>query len=171
VNATDVLKYGHQTVLKTIEGLPESEWETTGVCGVWSVKDIIAHLASFELVLVDVLSTFLDGGPTPYLNRKVEEGDQFNDNWVAEYRDKTGSEVLGEYCDAHARVMSLVVQIPAETLRQPGTIPSYGPEYALDDYIVYSYYGHKREHSAQIAVFRDRLAREAVSVHEKVLAS
>jgi proline iminopeptidase len=29
-------------------------------------------------------------------------------------------------------------------------------EYALDDFIVYNYYGHKREHSAQIAVFRDR---------------
>jgi hypothetical protein len=171
VNATDVLKYGHETVLKTIEGLPESEWETSGVCGVWSVKDIIAHLASFELVLVDVLSMFLDAGPTPYLNRMVEEGDQFNDNWVAEYGDKTGAEALAEYCDAQVRVMSLVVQIPAETLRQPGTLPGYGPEYALDDFIVYSYYGHKREHSAQIAVFRDRLTSEAVRVHEKVLAS
>jgi hypothetical protein len=30
-------------------------------------------------------------------------------------------------------------------------------EYALDDFIVYQYYGHKREHCAQIAVFRDKL--------------
>jgi hypothetical protein len=41
---------------------------------------------------------------------------------------------------------------------KPGTLPWYGPEYALDDFIVYSYYGHKREHSAQINVFRDQLA-------------
>jgi hypothetical protein len=27
----------------------------------------------------------------------------------------------------------------------------------LDDFIVYTYYGHKREHAAQIAAFRDRL--------------
>ncbi len=27
---------------------------------------------------------------------------------------------------------------------------------ALDDFLVYAYYGHKREHSAQIAAFRDR---------------
>jgi hypothetical protein len=52
--------------------------------------------------------------------------------------------------------MTLVAQIPAETLRATGTIPWYGPEYALDDLITYMYYGHKREHSAQIAVFRDR---------------
>ena len=31
-------------------------------------------------------------------------------------------------------------------------------EYSLEDFIVYTFYGHKREHSAQIAAFRDRLA-------------
>jgi len=30
-------------------------------------------------------------------------------------------------------------------------------DYALDDFIVYTNYGHKREHSAQIAAFRDGL--------------
>ena len=39
--------------------------------------------------------------------------------------------------------------------RQSGTLPWYGMEYALDDFLVYIYYGHKREHSAQIAAFRD----------------
>jgi hypothetical protein len=170
MNATDVLKYGHETVLNIIEDLPESEWETTGVCGVWSVKDIIAHLASFEYILVEVLGLFLGGGSTPLLDRMIEEGDQFNDNWVAENKNKTGPEVLSEYCEAQARVMSLVVQLPAETLRQPGTLPAYGPEYALDDFIVYSYYGHKREHSAQIAVYRDRLAEEALSLSKEMSA-
>lgn len=52
--------------------------------------------------------------------------------------------------------MALVAQIPAETARLTGTLPWYGAEYALDDFVVYTFYGHKREHSAQIAVFRDR---------------
>jgi hypothetical protein len=52
MNALDVLKYGNLTVLRTIEGLPHSEWDTPDVCGVWSVKEIIAHLASFEDILV-----------------------------------------------------------------------------------------------------------------------
>lgn len=33
MNAIDVLQYGYRTVMTTIEGLPESEWETSGVCG------------------------------------------------------------------------------------------------------------------------------------------
>jgi hypothetical protein len=54
MNAVDILKFGQQTVLHTIDSFPDSAWETTGACGVWSVKDIIAHLASYE----QVLSTF-----------------------------------------------------------------------------------------------------------------
>jgi hypothetical protein len=66
MNAVDILKYGQQTVFQTLEGFPASALDTPGACGVWSVKDIIAHLASYEEVLVDVLSTFIGKHPTPY---------------------------------------------------------------------------------------------------------
>ena len=157
MNASDILKYGQGTVLQAIEGLPESAWETPGACGVWSVKDIIAHLASYEHVLVDVLSTYVSSGSTPYLNKYTDPGSNFNDTEVAARKGKTASEVLGELNDTHAQVMSLAARIPEETFRQTGTLPWYGMEYALDDFIVYTQYGHKREHSAQIATFRDHL--------------
>jgi len=156
MNASDILKYGQFTVLQTLEVFPASALETPGACGVWSVKDIIAHLASYEHVLVDVLATFLVGGPTPYLSKFTQPGGQFNDTEVDTRKEKTMKEVLSEFNDAHAQVMSLAAQIPVETFRQVGTLPWYGKEYALDDFIVYTYYGHKREHSAQIAAFRDR---------------
>ena len=63
---------------------------------------------------------------------------------------------LAEYNAAVTHVLSLIREIPPETARQPGTVPWYGQEYALDDLIVYQYYGHKREHSAQIAAFLDQ---------------
>ena len=157
MNATDILKYGQATVLQTIEGFPASAWETPGACGVWSVKDIIAHLASYEQVLVDILTACADGGSTPALNSFIELGGRFNDIEVNRRKAKTMQEVLAELNDTHAQVMSLIVNIPPETLRQNGTLPWYGMGYALDDVIVYMYYGHKREHSAQIAAFRDRL--------------
>jgi hypothetical protein len=57
----------------------------------------------------------------------------------------------------YEETLRLVQRIDAETLRRPGTLPWYGDAYALDDYIVYQYYGHKREHTAQINVFKDAL--------------
>ena len=157
MNAVDILKYGHQTVFQATEGFPEGEWETAGACGVWSVKDIIAHLASYEEVLVDILSTFIGRHPTPYLDRFIELGGQFNDTEVEKRQRRTVREVLDEFNDAYAQVMSLAEQIRPEQFRETGTLPWYGIGYSLDDVIVYMYYGHKREHSAQIAAFRDRL--------------
>ncbi len=47
MNLGDILEYGHQPVLKTVDGLPEKEWQRGGVCVVWSVKDISAQIALF----------------------------------------------------------------------------------------------------------------------------
>ena len=158
MNAVDILKYGHLTVLQTLDGFPESAWDTPGACGTWSAKDIIAHLASNELVLVDVLTTLRGSGPTPVFDRFLELRGQFNDTEVSSRKEQTIKEVLEEYNDTHTQVMSMVAQLSSETLRQNGTLPWYGEVYALDDFLVYAYYGHKREHSAQIAAFRDRLS-------------
>ena len=157
MNAIDILKYGQATVIQTIEGMPETAWETVGACGIWSVKDILAHLVSYEEVLVDVLSGFIGRHPTPTLDKFTGMGSQFNDAEVERRRGRTVKEVLSEFNDAHAQVMSLAERIPAEAFRHTGTLPWYGMNYALDDVLVYMYYGHKREHSAQIAAFRERL--------------
>jgi len=157
MNICDILKYGHQTVLDTVDGLPDPEWEKGGVCGVWSVKDIVSHLTSFEHVLVDVLSTLLDGGPTPHLSA-FQNDSTFNDTQVAKRKGRTPAQVLAEYKETHAKTMDLAARIPAEKCRANGTLPWYGDEYSLDDFVVYTYYGHKREHCAQIKLFRKRLA-------------
>ncbi len=157
MNATDILKYGQATALQAIDGFPETAWETPGACGIWSVKDILAHLASYEEVLVDILSAFAGRRSTPYLDKFTAPGGQFNDTEVERRKGRTVREILDEFNDAHAQVMSLTEQIRPEAFRLTGTLPWYGMEYALDDVLVYMYYGHKREHSAQIAAFRDHL--------------
>jgi hypothetical protein len=123
MNAVDILKYGQQTVLQTLEGFPGAAVETPGACGVWSVKDIIAHLASYEQVLVDVLSTFIGRHPTPSLDKFTEPGGQFNDNEVGRRKGRTMREVLGEFNGAHAQVMELAAQISPELFCQTGPCP------------------------------------------------
>lgn len=156
MNANDILKYGQGTVLQTLDGFPDGEWETGGVCGVWSTKDVIAHLTSYEQLLAEVLSGFAGGGPTPHMEMFGQIGAAFNDKQVEMRKDKNATDVLAELNDAHTRVTALAEQIPAEIFRQTGTLPWYGMEYSLDDIIVYMNYAHKREHCAQIGVFLDR---------------
>ena len=157
MNATGILMYGHLSALQAIDGLPATAWETPGACGVWSVKDIIAHLASYEQVLVDVLSGFVEKHPTPFLDKFTELCDQFNDTEVERRKRSTMREALDEFNGAHAQVMELSARIRPAVFCQTGTLPWYGIEYTLDDVLVHMYYGHKREHSAQITTFRDHL--------------
>jgi hypothetical protein len=156
MNANDILKYGHFTFLGSLDGLSDAQLVQGGVCGVWSTKDIIAHLTSYEQVLVEVLQGFLGGGATPYMEQYAQ-GEVFNDLQVAARKDNTTAEVMDEYKTVQAKTLEMIAQIAPETCRQVGTLPWYGADYSLDDFIVYAFYGHKREHSAQIHVFRDTL--------------
>ena len=165
MNSHDVLRYGHAAVQQVVRDIPDSVWEKTGACGVWSVKDIIAHLTSFEHVLEEVLTSIVESEThtstpsttTPYLTRFIESGVQFNNIEVHARQEKTVTEVLAEYDATHAEVMALIVQVPEEMNRRTRTLPWYGVEYSLDDFIVYAFYGHKREHCGQIALVHDRV--------------
>jgi hypothetical protein len=159
MHALDVLKYGNLTLLHTIRGLPENDWHTPGVCGFWSVKEIIAHLASFEYILVEALGVAAGDEPGPYLQGFLRDGQLFNDTQVPARSGLTVLETLAEYQMTQARTMDLATALPREAFRVTGFLPAYGAEYDLEDYIAYSFYGHKREHSAQIAVFRDQIGR------------
>jgi hypothetical protein len=155
-----MLTYGHQTVSIAVEGLNEANWEQAGVCGHWSVKEIIAHLASYEALLVEILQKILEPEAAAPLSEKLLTGyDPFNDEQVLLRQEMTVANQWHEYVTTHQATLALLQQIAQEKLRQDGVLGWYGSEYDLEDFLVYMYYAHKREHAAQIHVYRDRLAR------------
>jgi len=151
------MRYGHMTVLGAVDGLDDAGWERPGVCGVWSTRQIIAHLGSYEEAIADVLA--VAGGETesPVLDRFLALGAGFNDAEVAARDAMSPGETLAAYTAAHEQAMTALDALPDEALRRTGSIPWYGDGYALDDLIVYMVYGHKREHCAEIAHSRSRL--------------
>lgn len=158
MNADDVLKYGHLTVVRTLDGLDHAHWETPNVCGVWSVREIIAHLASFEHVLDAVLDSLLDGpSSTTLLDRFRADPLRFNDDEVARRASLSPQEIFDEYDQTYQLNALQLAQIPVGQRRELGILAWYGPEYDLEDFLAYSFYGHKREHCSQINVFRDLL--------------
>jgi hypothetical protein len=160
MNALDIVRYGHLTMLGALEGCTVDEVETPGACGLWTVKDIVAHLASYEQVLIGILDEVAGKGPNADLNRFRDAGVVFNDGEVAARIDQGFDDVLGELNRAHEQVLKQLASMEPAQLSRPGTVPWYGDAYALDDLLVYMYYGHKREHAAQVAAF-SQLARSS----------
>lgn len=158
MNAQDVLKYGHLTFLGSLERIPPEQWGDEGVCGVWSTKDVIAHLASYEVLLVEILTQIAGQNlPTPTLDQLLADWKGFNDKQVEHRRGMNKDAVLAEYKDAHEGVRRIAMTLEPKRFTKTGTLPWYGEAYSIDDYIVYQFYGHKREHAAQLDVFADRL--------------
>ena len=127
MHISDILMYGHLTVQRTVETFPAAEVGTAGACGYWSVKDLVAHLGSYELVLVDILDGFINpGSPTPHLEAFIRPDYNFNDEQVNQRQGMTFAEVYAEYQAAHAQVRDLAAQIPADLWQQSGALPWYG---------------------------------------------
>lgn len=156
MNVISMMEYGHKTVMAELKDLPIDRWTTPGVCGVWSVKDILAHLASYEHWFEEVIGVTMDSTrPTPTLTAFLSKDSNFNDNQVAAYKDHSAGEVLKAYEAAWQNTMTTSRKLAADLWDKAGLIPWYGEEYSLAELMVYSIYAHKREHSAQIAVYHD----------------
>ena len=116
------------------------------------------RVTSYELFLEDALTFVLGRTPTPTLDAMGRDYAGFNTAQVAARRGRTPQQVMDEYTQARTRVMALVEELGLERLRAVGTIPWYGADYALDDFIVYAIYGHEREHCGQVRQFKLRIA-------------
>jgi uncharacterized damage-inducible protein DinB len=155
MNATEMLDDSHIMIIQAVDHLPELEWEKPGASGEWTVKEILAHLTSYELALIDVLNTFFGHQPTPYMARLVNNGDEFNMEEVEKRTYTMAQHVLDEYNDAQLQAISLLAQIPPERIEQLGTMPWYGKDRCLSDVIRF-FYNHTCTHCEQIVTFRNR---------------
>src|SRR5947208_508948 len=110
MNAPDVLKYGHSWFLKAIDKVPDRFWDKPGATGTWSPKNILSHITSYELILVEILKEFVDSGKS--IKNPIEDHQKFNDTETSKRKDLSWQEVLEEYNSAHDQVAELIGQIP-----------------------------------------------------------
>jgi hypothetical protein len=153
VNPLDILRHGQREIDSLIDRFGPDDWNAVAL-GTWTAKDLVGHLGVFEVRFVEILTGFL--GEEPATNLLAEPLETFNDVQAAIRLDWSVEAILAELRDAFAAAMALVPRIPSERWREVGTIPWYGPEYALDDLVVYLMYGHKREHAPQLDAVLER---------------
>ncbi len=155
MRTSTLLENSNLLVIRAVENLNEAVWDIPGACGEWSVKDIVAHLASYEHVMVDVLQMLLEKReqPTPYVLHWLNQPAEFNAAEVKARRYQTAQQIEDEYQDTQVQATSLLKQLPEETILQKGTMPWYKPECCLADFITLMAQ-HIQEHCSQIALFR-----------------
>ena len=127
-------------------GLPDAQLMEPGVMGDWAVKDILAHVTTWEEEALEYLPLIIEGGRPP---RYVTYGgiDAFNNRMAAQKRGLSLSEVRRQLDETHGRLVEFIRNAPADQLRGE---TRFRRRLRLDTY------GHYPEHAEAIRKWRDR---------------
>lgn len=97
-------------------GLSESQMMQPGVTGKWSVRDILAHVTTWEQEALKHLSHIRTGGRPPRYSTQYGGIDAFNALMTEQKRHLALAEVLRELDEVHARLIRYVHEVPEELL-------------------------------------------------------
>jgi hypothetical protein len=131
-------------------GLPRAQMTVPGVTGNWSVKDVLAHVTTWEGEALKYIPLLRAGGRPP---RYVTFGglDAFNAKRSAEKRRRSLATVLRQLDDTHRRLRALIERLPEAELAR---------ETRVRRRIRLETFGHYPEHAAAIRRWRERRAGE-----------
>lgn len=98
-------------------GLSDSQMMESGVMGNWSVKDILAHVTTWEEEALKYLPLIITGGRPP---RYSQSGgiDTFNAQMTEQKRSLALSEVLRQLDDTHRRLIDYIQSVPEEQFKR-----------------------------------------------------
>lgn len=93
-------------------GLTEQRLMIPGVMGQWSVRDILAHVTTWEEEALNYLPLILKGGRPPRYSLTYGGIDAFNALKTEEKRGLTLAEVMQSMHDIHRRLIAYIESVP-----------------------------------------------------------
>ncbi|GAP12782.1 uncharacterized conserved protein [Longilinea arvoryzae] len=116
--------------------LTNDELEQPGVTGDWSVKDILAHLAAWERLLLEWYQAGLRGGSSTILpvGMSRKKIDRLNQAIYEKNKDRPLNEVISEFNKSYKQVLTAIEAMSEEDLFGHGRIDWTG-KLLLADYV------------------------------------
>jgi len=134
-------------LIETYAGLSDTEMTAPGVTGGWSVKDIVAHVTTWEEESLKHLPHILAGTRPPRYSVAYGGIDAFNALTTERKRSLPLAEVLLQRDETHRRLVAFIVAMPeGEFVRETRA----RRRLRLDAY------GHYPRHAAAIRSWRRR---------------
>ena len=93
-------------------GLSDSQMITSRVTGDWSVRDILAHVTTWEQEALEHLPTILNGGRPPRYSVTHGGINGFNRRMTEQKRGFTLMEVRRDLEQIHRRLIRLIESVP-----------------------------------------------------------
>ena len=97
-------------------GLSDMQLMEAGVTGAWSVRDILAHVTTWEEEALKHLPLILRGGTPPRYSVRYGGLDAFNARMTEEKRSLSLSEVREQLAATHGRLVEFIQSAPEDQL-------------------------------------------------------
>ena len=101
-------------IKESYTGLSDSQLTEPGVVGNWSVKDILAHVTTWEEEALKYLPVILEGGTPPRYRVAYGGIDAFNALMTERKKSLPLSEVLRQVDEVHRRLLDLIQSAPED---------------------------------------------------------
>ena len=133
--------------------LSVAEINQPGAVGVWSVKDVLAHIGFWERAAVNILRA-IGRGETPDLFAD-DETERNNASVVAQYYQRSLAAVISDWQQAREDLLEALEDLDDEDLNDPDRFP-WSAGRTLLDRIAGNSYDHEQEHIEQIRAWMQR---------------
>ncbi len=146
----DEMSTSYAALEEILAPLDKTQYSTEGVIPGWSIKDMLAHIASWHHRLLAWLDAAVrNQEPTLSGLDSVEEMDALNAQFYQENKSRPLDEVMADFLITHQQIMDIVQAMPEEDLMSPHRFAWTKGE-PLWQAIAGDTYEHYREHIAQI---------------------
>ena len=132
--------------------LSDSQLMEAGVTGAWSVRDILAHVTTWEEEALKHLPLILKGGRPPRYSVQYGGIDAFNARMTEQKRNLSLSEVRAQLAATHGRLIDFIQSAPEQQLIGE---TRFRHRLRLDTY------SHYPLHAEAIRQWRERISNEA----------
>ena len=146
------LEEAWEALKESYAGLSDGELLEPGVAGVWSVRDVIAHVTWWEEEALTHLPLILAGGRPPRYSVTYGGIDAFNAKMTAQKKDLSLAEVIGQRDEVHRRLIAFIESAPGD---QVSGETRFRRRLRLDTY------GHYAKHARAIRNWREQSGRSS----------
>ncbi|MGC1122074.1 MAG: DinB family protein [Candidatus Methanofastidiosia archaeon] len=115
-------------------------FESTPVTGTWTAKEVLSHVAAWDLFFADVSRKMVKGEPLP----EWPDFDEFNKKAVSERRNKTKNQLIEEVRKTRGTYMQFIREQPGEEI-----FNSRGYEFTVGS-LTRDIMGHDKHHLKQL---------------------
>lgn len=152
----EALEDGRQELVEMLQDLPDEEMLKPGVCGEWSIKDILAHLTQWEGQTVTLLFQASQSERKPTTAHFGKETiDEVNQRWYEASRERQLERVWEDWIAVRKQMIRRVGDWSEKDLNDPQRYPWLNGK-PLAQIIADNTFEHDDEHADGIREWLDR---------------